>query len=146
PSIGSLYLGPSHAGVPLSLDPANPLPFGRRPAGVLSEEQRNEFELVGKLDALAAVEYPEDETLRSRIRAFELAYRMQRALPEALDLSKESAETHKLYGLDRKETEHAGRVFLSARRMAERGVRFVQAYPSAYGSWDSHQKLRENHT
>jgi uncharacterized protein (DUF1501 family) len=71
---------------------------------------------------------------------------MQRALPDALDLSKETAETQKLSGLDRKETEHAGRVFLAARRLAERGVRFVQAYPSAYGTWDSHQKLRENHT
>ena len=110
------------------------------------EEQRQEYELIAKLNTLAAVEYPDDADLRARIRAYELAFRMQTAVPEAVDLSQETAETHKLYGLDQEATKVAGQRLLAARRMVERGVRFVQVLPSAYGTWDSHQKLKENHT
>jgi hypothetical protein len=146
PSIGSYYLGPRHAGVPLALDPSNPLPYGRRSPDVTAEEQRNEYELIGKLNGLAAVEYPEDEAVRARVRAYELAFRMQTAVPEALNLAAETPETHKLYGLDNSQTQTAGQRCLASRRLVERGVRFVQLYPNGYGSWDSHQKLRENHT
>ncbi len=144
-SIQAYYLGPRHAGVPLALDPNNPLPYGRRGADVLEAEQRNEYELIGKLNGLAAVEYPHDEALRARIRSYELAFRMQAAVPEALDLAKESKETRALYGLDDAATKLAGERCLAARRLVERGVRFVQVYPSPYGVWDSHQKLKENH-
>jgi uncharacterized protein (DUF1501 family) len=70
---------------------------------------------------------------------------MQSAVPDALDLAKETAETHKLYGTDQGTTKVAGRRCLAARRLVERGVRFVQLYPTPYGVWDSHAKLRENH-
>src|SRR5262249_14176792 len=66
-SIDSNYLGPQHAGVPLNLDPANPLPNGRRSPDVLPDEQRNEYELIGRLNQLAGVTYPDDATLRARI-------------------------------------------------------------------------------
>jgi hypothetical protein len=145
PSIDSYYLGPKHAGVPLSLDPKNPLPYGKRSPDVLAEEQRNEYELIGKLNRLAAVEYPEDSALRARIRSYELAFRMQRAVPGALDLSAEKPHIRKLYGLDQATTRLAGERLLTARRLVERGVRFVQVYPTTYGVWDSHQKLKENH-
>jgi hypothetical protein len=145
PSIGSNYLGPQHAGVPLALDPNNPLPNGRRSPDVLPDEQRNEYELIGNLNELAAVEYPHDSALRARIRAYELAYRMQTAVPEALGMITETAETQRLYGIDQGTTRQAGQRLLAARRLVERGVRFVQVYPSPYGVWDSHQKLRENH-
>jgi hypothetical protein len=145
-SIDSYYLGPQHAGVPLALDPNNPLSFGRRQEGQSLDEQRNEYELIGKLNGLAAVEYPEDQELRARIRAYELAFRMQAAVPEAVDLAKETEATNRLYGLDKDETRVAGQRLLAARRLVERGVRFVQVYPSGYGTWDSHQKLKENHT
>src|SRR5262249_27150558 len=65
-------LGPQHKGVELALDPANPLPFGARAKGVLPDEQRNEFALVRDLNQLSAIEYPEDDDLRARIRAYEL--------------------------------------------------------------------------
>src|SRR5581483_8849290 len=85
-SIQAYYLGPRHAGVPLALDPNNPLPYGKRSPDVLAEEQRNEYELIGKLNNLSAIEYPEDAALRARIRSYELAFRMQTAVPEALSL------------------------------------------------------------
>jgi Protein of unknown function (DUF1501) len=93
------YLGPQHAGVELSLD-ANPLPFARPGAGVLPREQQNEFDFVGELNRMSAQQYPEDRQLRARIQAYELAYRMQAAVPEALDLSRETADTQRLYGID----------------------------------------------
>lgn len=145
-SIDSNYLGPQHAGVPLALDPANPLPFGKRHAGQSLESQRREYELIARLNELSAVEYPEDQELRARIRAYELAFRMQAAVPEAIDFAKESPATAKLYGLDQEATKLAGSRLLAARRLVERGVRFVQVFPSSYGVWDSHQKLKENHT
>jgi hypothetical protein len=144
-SIDANYLGPKHAGVPLSLDPKNPLPYGKRGPDVLAEEQRNEYELIGKLNGLAAVEYPEDAALRARVRSYELAFRMQAAVPAALNLAAEKPHVRKLYGLDHAATRVAGERLLTARRLAERGVRFVQAYPTPYGVWDSHQKLKENH-
>lgn len=145
-SIDSYYLGPQHAGVPLALDPRNPLPFGQRPARQSAEEQRREYDLIGRLNQLAAVEYPEDQELRARIRAYELAFRMQLAAPEAVNLTTETEATRRLYGLDRDNTRLAGERLLAARRLVERGVRFVQVYPSTYGVWDSHQQLRANHT
>jgi uncharacterized protein (DUF1501 family) len=71
---------------------------------------------------------------------------MQAAVPEALDLASETAETQKMYGLDKPETKMAAERCLAARRLVERGVRFVQVYPSPYGVWDSHTKFKENHT
>ena len=145
-SIDSLYLGPQHAGVPLTLDPKNPLPFGRRNARQSLDEQRQEYELIGKLNALSAVEYPDDQELAARIRAYELAFRMQSSVPEAIDFASETAATSKQYGIDNDATKLAGQRLLAARRLVERGVRFVQVFPSPYGVWDSHQKLKTNHT
>ena len=145
-SIDSLYLGPQHAGVPIALDPKNPLPFGQRNAGQSLEEQRREYDLINKLNALTAVEYPEDQELQARIRAYELAFRMQAAVPEAIDFAQETEATQALYGLNADVTKLAGQRLLAARRLIERGVRFVQVFPSPYGVWDSHQKLKDNHT
>ncbi|MFZ9092167.1 MAG: DUF1501 domain-containing protein, partial [Planctomycetaceae bacterium] len=72
--------------------------------------------------------------------------RMQSAVPDAVSLQDETQETQQLYGLDDSATQVAGQRLLAARRMVERGVRFVQVFPSAYGTWDSHQKLQENHS
>ncbi len=144
-SIDAYYLGPQHAGVPLALDPANPLPFGRRHARQTAQEQEREHELIGRLNHLAAVEYPEDQDLRARVRAYELAFRMQTSVPEAVNLGSETEATRRLYGLDREATRLAGQRLLAARRLVERGVRFVQVFPSTYGVWDSHQNLQANH-
>jgi len=129
----------------LKLDPNHPLPYGRRSPDLLADEQRNEFELAGKLNRLAAVEYPEDETIRARIKSYELAFNMQMAVPDAIGLSRETQQTQQLYGLDNTNTKVAGERLLAARRLVERGVRFVQVYPSPYGVWDSHRALQKNH-
>src|SRR5262249_61032555 len=87
----------------------------------------------------------EDDQLRARIRAYELAYRMQRSVPEVVDLARETAVTQALYGIDREATAVYGRRLLAARRLVERGVRFVLAYLSDYSEWDSHTHLWEHH-
>jgi len=145
-SIDSYYLGPEHSGVPLQLDPQNPLAFGARQAGHTAAQQASEFQLVEELNQISAEKFPGDEQLQARIKSYELAFRMQAAVPDAVDLSAEDASIASLYGLDNAATKVAGERLLAARRMVERGVRFVQVFPSAYGTWDSHQKLRENHS
>lgn len=126
------YLGPQHNGIQLSLDLHQPLPFGMRLEQMLAEEQRNEFAYVNQLNTLAAVEYPEDEQLQARVRAYELAFRMQMSVPEALELASETPETRALYGVEDQVTEVYGRRLLAARRLAERGVRFTLVYLSGY--------------
>jgi hypothetical protein len=139
------YLGPKYAGIELALDSGKPLPFATRGPGVLAREQAEQFAFVNELNQLAAVEYPKDEELRARIKTYELAFRMQMAVPKALDLSAETAATHRLYGIDNPATALYGRRLLAARRLAERGVRFTLVYLSDYGEWDSHLDLKDLH-
>ncbi len=93
----------------------------------------------------AVIPLPEVETIEARIAAYELAYRMQSSAPDAVDLSRETAETQRLYGLDRAETAANGRNCLLARRLVERGVRFVQLYMGSGSRWDAHSDLDKNH-
>lgn len=139
------YLGPEHSGVELALDPENPLPFGRRPSSVLEQEQQNQFGFIDKLNRLAALEYPDDAEVRARIKSYELAYRMQMSVPQALNMSDETKETLALYGIENEMTAPYGRRLLAARRLAERGVRFSLVYLSDYGEWDSHKDLKKLH-
>lgn len=139
------YLGPEYSGVELSLDPKNPLPFGRRPGGMLEQGQRNQFDFINRLNRLSAIEYPNDPRVQARIKSYELAYRMQMSVPEALNMSAETPATNKLYGIDNKTTAVYGRRLLAARRLAERGVRFTLCYLSDYGEWDSHRDLKKLH-
>ena len=141
------YLGPAHDAVPLRIDPKNPLDYGtpERPLG--AGEQRAGFGLVHRLNRLRQAEYPDDPALAARIQSYELAFRMQKSLPEVLDFSKETAETKHLYGLDRPETRAFGEQMLAARRLVERGVRFIQVQHGGggAGAWDAHGGLRANH-
>lgn len=145
---GAGYLGPEYGGVKLNLESAEPLPFVK-PAGegILPEEQAAEFSLIGQLNRMAGIEYPDDPKLRARIKSYELAFGMQRAVPEALELNRETAETQKLYGLDRDVTTAFGKQCLVARRMIERGVRFVQLFHGGGGggAWDAHGGIKANH-
>jgi hypothetical protein len=145
---GASYLGPEHAGVPLSLDPKNPLPFGTPGGTVTKEGREKQLELLRDLNGLAGVQYPDDPAMRARVKAYELAAKMQLAVPEVMDTSKETAETQKLYGLDNPTTATYGRMCLVARRLSERGVRFVQVYDGGGGGggWDAHGKLKDNHS
>src|SRR5262245_12770603 len=113
-NIAAHYLGPAYAGVELSLDPKNPLPFGTRGKGVLDKEQEQQFGFVDELNKLAAVEYPDDEQLKARIKSYELAFRMQRAIPEVLNLDREPEKVKALYGIDNPATEVYGRRLLAA--------------------------------
>ncbi len=143
-----LYLGPAHDAVPVRIDPANPLDYGKPEGAITPAEQRVGFDLVGKLNALRGVEYPEDGALAARIRSYELAYRMQRSLPEVLDFASESPATQALYGIDRPETKDFGSQMLACRRMVERGVRFIQVQHGAGGAgvWDQHGGLKTGHS
>ena len=142
------YLGPQYDGVPLKIDSANPLPYARPVEGVYQEEQAGEFELLRKLNQLAVAQYPDDDALRARVRSYELAYRMQTAVPEVVRFDQETAATKRLYGIGQPPTETFGRQMLTARRLVERGVRFVQVYHGSNGGagqWDSHKGLRAGH-
>ena len=110
-------------------------------------EQRQQLDLLAAMnrDHLAAT--GPNAALEGRLNSFELAFRMQMAMPEAQDISRESEATKKLYGLDDKVTENFGRQCLMARRFAERGVRFIQvSHSDADVQWDQHGNLRKGHT
>jgi len=141
------YLGPQHDAVPLRIDPNNPLDFGKPERPTSRDEQRIGFDLVDRLNQLRAVEYPDDPALTARIRSYELAFRMQTSIPDILNFSQETEETRKLYGLDEAPTREFGMQLLAARRLVERGVRFIQIQHGAGGAgvWDAHGGLRTNH-
>lgn len=144
---GAGYLGPEYAGVRLNVGSKDPLPFVSPAAGMSREEQAAEFGLLGKLNRLAGIDYPDDPVLRARIKAYELAARMQTAVPETLQIEKENAATQKLYGLDTGVTKPFGTLCLTARRLVERGVRFVQVFHGGGGggAWDAHSGIKKNH-
>jgi hypothetical protein len=115
---GASYLGPEHAGVRLSIDPVNPLPFGTPGNTVSKEAREKQLDLLRDLNGLAGVEYPDDPAMRARVKAYELAAKMQLAVPEVMDLSKEPEKVKALYGLDNPTTAAYGRICLVARRMS----------------------------
>jgi Protein of unknown function (DUF1501) len=141
------YLGPENSGVILKVDPANPLPFAKPGLPVRPSEGAIKEELLGRLNRLSALEYPSDAKLRARIKSYELAFRMQTAVPEAIHFDDEKESTRKLYGLDHDVTRPFGQQMLAARRLSERGVRFIQVFhgEGAAGAWDAHSSLRSNH-
>lgn len=145
---GASYLGPEHAGVELEIDPENPLPFAFPGSDIYQEEQKQEFQFIQKLDRLATIKYPDDPAMTARIKSYELAFRMQTMVPEVFRFADESAETRSLYGLDNEETRSMGQRCLTARRLVERGVRFVEVFHGggAAGLWDAHSELQKNHT
>ncbi len=146
---GAAYLGPEHGGVRLQTDPRNPLPFIRSPeGGVSAEQQVANLGLLGKLNRLAGIDYPDDQNLRARIKAYELAFQMQTSIPETLQLEREPEPVRRMYGLDQDATKTFGEQCLVARRLVERGVRFVQLFHGGGGggAWDAHGDIKGNHT
>lgn len=141
------YLGPAHDAVPLRVDPANPLDFGRAERPVSADAQGVGVDLLRTLNHLRRAEIGEDPVLAARIASYELAFRMQRSVPEAVDFSRETAETQALYGIDKPHCRDFGMQMLAARRLVERGVRFIQVQHGAggAGSWDAHGGLKGNH-
>jgi hypothetical protein len=145
------YLGPEHDGVQVDVRPDKALPFPPQGPDQYRETQRADFELLGKLHRLAALEYPDDPALRARIKSYELAFGMQAAFLDTVKLDRETRETHRLYGLDDPVTRPFGEQCLVARRLVEKGVRFIQIYHGSSdehddGLWDAHNDVRGNHT
>ncbi len=133
------YQGTSMRGGPspiLDLDPGADLGLSR---------QRKALDLIGRLNARHLESRAEDDALAARIDSYELAYRMQSAAPEAVDFARESAETLGLYGVGDPVTHEFGSRCLLARRLVERGVRFVQLYSGDVNGWDAHDDVEANH-
>jgi hypothetical protein len=133
------YLKP--AGVPID----NMAP----PPELAGEKQRRQLDLLNELNRTHAASNAAEKELAARIESFELAYRMQSAAPEALDLDAEPEHVRAQYGLDQKHCKHFARQCLIARRMVERGVRFVQIYSGGMEnqlSWDGHKDIQGNHS
>ena len=112
-------------------------------------DQRSQLDLLKQLNQRHFEQHASELELAARIESFELAYRMQSAAPEAIDVEREPEHIRKLYGLDEKKCAHVARQCLVARRMVERGVRFVQIYSGGMEnqrSWDGHNDIKGNHT
>ena len=116
------------------------------PAGVTGDQQRATVDLINRLNRENLAPSEADSELAARIAAYELAFRMQKHAPEVVDISKETAATKQLYGLDDKVTADFGLRCLLARRMIESGVRFVQLYCGDTNGWDGHSDIEANHT
>jgi uncharacterized protein (DUF1501 family) len=110
------------------------------PSSLRGEPQRNFLNFLGAINADQAKAFPNEDALESRIASFELAARMQTAAKEALDISGESEATKKLYGIDKKDSKEYGTRCLIARRLVERGVRFVQLFLAGQ-PWDNHENI-----
>ncbi len=112
------------------------------PAGVTRVRQRRNLDLLGTLNQQHAARHPQHKELVARMRNYELAFRMQTQVPQIIDINNETAATKELYGIGTKPTDNLGRRCLLARKLVEKGVRFVQLYAS---TWDSHDYIARAH-
>ena len=111
--------------------------------------QRSQLDLLAQMNHRHFAARPHESDLAARIESYELAWRMQSAAPEALDIERESDATKRLYGIDQKHCKHFASQCLTARRLAERGVRFIQIYSGGMEnqrSWDGHNDIKGNHS
>jgi len=145
PAWGSGFLPATYQGT--TFRPGNkPILNLNPPADRTPERQASLAKFIQQTNRNHAAQRDLDDTLEARIRAYELAFRMQTAAPEIVDLSSETAATRKLYALEQKECAEFGTRCLLARRMLERGVRFVQLYSGDTLGWDAHKNVLQNHT
>ena len=150
-SFGSGFLPVVHQGTllrPTAPEPVADL-FPPKSATITRESEAEGLALLDRINRDHLADRGGDSRLEGRIASYELAARMQLSAPDALDLSKESEETRKGYGLDRKETADFGTNCLTARRLLERGVRFVQLWSGtagATGNWDNHGDIQKELT
>ena len=144
---GSGFLPSVYQGTALA-PKGDPIRDLSRPGVMTDDEQRAQLDLLAELNGEYAQEHPGESELAARMESFELAYRMQVAAPEAIDINQETEETLQLYGLDRQSRNSFGKQCLVARRLVERGVRFVQIYSGGMSndlSWDGHNDIVQNH-
>jgi hypothetical protein len=141
---GSGFMPAVYQGAALEVE-GPPFPNLAPPGHVTATQQRLALDFLQARNHRHADGRGINSELDARIRSYELAYLMQAHAPEAVDLTKETTETKALYGLDDKETAAFGRNCLLARRLVERGVRFVQCYHGAGSKWDAHKDIEGNH-
>ena len=140
------FLPPAYQGTPFRSQ-GDPIVDLRPPQSVSAERQRARLAMIARLNQQHLAANPGEGDLAARIASYELAFRMQLSAPEAVDLDQETQDTHRLYGLDQKPSAHFGRQCLMARRLVERGVRFVQLYSGGghqQESWDAHFGVKAN--
>lgn len=142
---GSGFMPSSYQGVLFETGP-EPLRNLNNPKGVSTAQQQRKLDFINRLNRRHFEGRESNTELEARIHSYELAARMQADAPEAIDLNNEPEHVKKLYGLDQKETEVYGRQCLLARRLVERGVRFIQLYSGAGSKWDSHSNIESNHS
>ena len=126
----------------------NPILDLQGPSHLDAVAQRRQLDLLAQLNQKHLDERPGGRELAARIEMYELAYRMQSETPEAVDLSKESQATRNQYGIGMQPTDEYGRNCLIARRLVERGVRFIQLYSGGghlEDTWDGHESIEKNH-
>ena len=148
PNWGAGYMPAAYQGTQFR-STGDPIVDLRPPKEISRERQRKWLDLLGDLNREHLSLNPEDNELSARIQSYELAYNMQVHATEAIDISKESEATRRLYGLDDKRTMYFGRQALMARRLVERGVRVVQLYSGGGNhepTWDQHWSLKYFHT
>jgi len=141
------FMPATYQGVPFQ-SAGSPILYLKRPEGVTVAQQRRRLDLIRKWNERYSAANPTESALAARVAAYELAWRMQSHAPAAVDISLETKATRAQYGLDHKTTEYFGRNCLLARRLVERGVRFVQVYSGGNEgptAWDAHGNLKENH-
>ena len=132
----------------------SPILDATRPQAMGAAQQRHDLDLLKRLNQHSAERHPGDTELLARLNSYELAYRMESSAPEAVDLTQESDATKKLYGLNEQRANDYGTALLRARRLVERGVRFVHVvsgYIDDAGrgdnrNWDAHEDLEKNHS
>ena len=144
PAYGAGFLPASYQGTVMRGGPAPILDLAP-PRAMTPGLQRRTLDLIGRMNERHRVGREDDTELAARIRTYELAYRMQAAAPDAVDLTGETAETRRLYGIDEPRTADYGTRCLLARRLIERGVRFVQVYSGDTNGWDAHDDVEKNH-
>jgi Protein of unknown function (DUF1501) len=138
------FLPAEHQGVAFNTRGGPPVLDLQPASGVSAELQRERLELIKELDAIHLEEQTQTDPLAARIRSYELAARMQAAIPEATDLASEPGYIKALYGLDRDECRDTARNCLIARRLIERGVRMVQLWTGDGVAWDAHDDVTGN--
>jgi hypothetical protein len=141
---GTAFMPSTYQGTMLRNGP-NPILHLNPPAEIDAAQQRGKLDLIHSLNERHRRGREEESDLSARIASYELAFRMQSKAPEAVDLSKETERTRDAYGLNRKECAEFAHRCLLARRLVERGVRFVQIYCGGGSQWDAHSDLEGNH-
>lgn len=139
------FMPAAYQGTGLAVE-GQPFPNLASPSHVSESQQLLKLEFLNGLNRRHAEARQSNSDLDARIRSYELAYQMQSHAPEAVDLAQETAATRDLYGLDDKNTAAYGRNCLLARRLVERGVRFVQCYHGSGSKWDAHSGIEKNHS